>query len=137
MPRVSVATQEEGVHKENSCIPRSLIYLPKEGLQGEDIPSHILWENANVKSIEVSFCPPLKFKEVFNAQSWKIQGNKIIIEKVELDGYIGLSFDRSIDSRPPRLSLVSQVLSKQQGLFTDQSFDFLLVSYSYSWDRSI
>jgi hypothetical protein len=74
---------------------KSLAYLPKEGLQGEDIPSHILWENAEIKSIQVSFCPPLKFKEIFNASVWKLGNNEIIVEKVELNGYVGLTFESS------------------------------------------
>jgi hypothetical protein len=87
--------QKEEVKKENSCPLKVLAYLPREGLQGEDIPSHALWKNAKVRSIEVSFCHPLKFKEVFNAESWKVQDNKVIVEKVELDGYIGLTFGSS------------------------------------------
>lgn len=95
MSVVSVPAQKKEIQTENYGRPKSLAYLPKEGLQGEDIPSHILWENAKVKSVQISFHPPLKFKEIFNAESWKIRDNEIIVEKVELDGYIGLSFGSS------------------------------------------
>lgn len=71
---------------------KSLIYLPEEGLQGEDIPSHILWENAKVKTIRISIREPMKIKHVFNAQNYKVQNNNIIIDKIELEGYVGLSF---------------------------------------------
>jgi len=74
--------------------PREIsIYLPNEGLQGEDIPSHILWENVNVESVQISFLSPLKFKEIFNVESWEIYDNDIIVKKVELDGYVGLLFE--------------------------------------------
>jgi len=75
--------------------PKSLIYLPGEGLQGEGIPSYILWENMTVESVQVSLGPPLRFKEIFNAESWEIHDNVITIRKVGIDGYIGLSFESS------------------------------------------
>ena len=90
-----VLMQKQEVQKEDSGPVKVLAYLPREGLQGEDIPSHVLWENAKVKSIKVSFCPPLKFKEVFNAELWKAQDNVITVDKVEVDGYVGLSFGSS------------------------------------------
>ena len=46
---------------------RVSIYLPDEGLQGEEIPSNLLWENASMEFIQISFCSPLKIREVFNA----------------------------------------------------------------------
>lgn len=74
---------------------RSAIYLPKEGLQGEDIPSYILWENAEAKTIRISYQKPLKIKHVFNAEDYLTQDDNIIIEKTELEGYVGLSFETS------------------------------------------
>jgi len=74
---------------------RSFIYLPEEGLQGENIPSHILWENVKAENIQIAFRPPLKFKEIFNVESYDIQDNNIIVKKVELEGYVGLSFESS------------------------------------------
>ena len=74
---------------------RLFIYLPNEGLQGENIPSHMLWENAKAEYIQVSFKPPLKFKEIFNVEAYEIHDNEIIIKKLELEGYVGLSFESS------------------------------------------
>lgn len=79
-------------HKGELCKPRFFIYLPNEGLQGEVIPSHIIWENATPQSIQISFCHPLKANAVFNSEDYEIHTNDIIIKKVELNGYIGLSF---------------------------------------------
>jgi hypothetical protein len=87
--------QKEEAKKEIVSPPKIITYLPGEGLQGEDIPSHALWENAKVKSIQVSFHSPLKLKEVFNAESWLVKDNTIFVEKVECDGYLGLSFGSS------------------------------------------
>ncbi|TET20159.1 hypothetical protein E3J74_04030 [Candidatus Bathyarchaeota archaeon] len=69
--------------------------MPIEGLQGEDIPSHILWENVKVDAIQVSFDSPLKLKDVFNAKTWEVKDNNLAIKKIELGGYVGLSFETS------------------------------------------
>lgn len=91
MPAVSKPT--EILKIEQLIKPKSFVYLPKEGLQGEVIPSHILWENAEAEYVQISFSSPLKFKEIFNVESYEIQNNSIIVRKVELEGYIGLSFE--------------------------------------------
>jgi len=71
----------------------SFSYLPSEGLQGEDIPSYVIWEDMNIESICISFRSPLIFKEVYNSNSWEIQEDKLVVKAVELDGYLGLLFE--------------------------------------------
>lgn len=92
MSELSMPVRNEKVEIKELYEPKSLIYLPKEGLQGEDIPSHMLWEGIKVESVQILFRPPLVFKEIFNAESWKEHNNEITVNKVELDGYVGLSF---------------------------------------------
>jgi hypothetical protein len=84
--------QVEQSQVEDHSKPHWSIYLPKEGLQGENIPSHILWENIQVDHIQISFSLPLKLENVFNAKSFESQNDSVIIKKMELDGYVGLSF---------------------------------------------
>jgi hypothetical protein len=48
-----------------------------------------------VSSIKVSFRSPLRLKEIFNADSWEHQENAVIVKAVELDGYVGFSFETS------------------------------------------
>jgi hypothetical protein len=76
-------------HNEPNCS----IYLPGEGLQGENIPSHILWDNMKVNSVKVSFALPLKIKEIFNAEIIENQENIIVISRIQVNGYIGISFE--------------------------------------------
>ena len=71
------------------------IYLPSEGLQGEDIPSHIIWEDMDFESIRISFRSPLKFKEVYNSESENVRDECLIVQKVEWEGYLGLVFESS------------------------------------------
>ncbi len=78
---------------DNFNTPKVFTYLPDEGLQGENIPSHILWENIKVKSILISFRSPLIFKDIFNAEEWNIRDSNIMIDKLEVEGYVGLSFE--------------------------------------------
>jgi len=90
-----VCLVDEKITVENHLKPNCFVYLPKEGLQGEDIPSHVLWNNMKVDSVKVSFRPPLKLKEVFNAETSEVSENNIVATKVELEGYVGLSFESS------------------------------------------
>jgi hypothetical protein len=95
-----MSTELEFVSKQKSQVeeqlkPKSFTYLPEEGLQGEDIPSHVLWENIKVESVQISFRSPLKFKEIFNAETCEISDNNILVKKAELEGYIGLLFESS------------------------------------------
>jgi len=89
----AVSLSKEKFQVEDHFKPSCFIYLPNEGLQGENIPSHVLWDNMKVESIQVSFRSPLKLKDVFNAECWECHDNNLIVKKVELEGYIGLSFE--------------------------------------------
>jgi len=73
-------------------------YLPDEGLQGEDIPAHILWENIGWNEIIVSWSKVLYLKEVFNLSEggYKKMDNKLIISSLQLDGYLGFVFGTSV-----------------------------------------
>jgi hypothetical protein len=95
MPAESKTTLAKPLQAKDFLKPRVFTYLPDEGLQGENIPSHILWDNIKVGSIQISFRPPLKLKDVFNAESWDIHDTTIVINKLEVEGYVGLSFESS------------------------------------------
>ena len=95
MPPQSKIMLTKPLQAEDFLKPRIFTYLPDEGLQGETIPSHILWDNMEVKFVQVSFGHPLKLKEVFNAESWEGRDNGVVISKLEVEGYVGLSFESS------------------------------------------
>ena len=64
---------EEIQKKPDLLKPSCTVYLPEEGLQGEEIPSNITWENVDVDSIQVTFVKPMIVKEVFNTGSFSIK----------------------------------------------------------------
>jgi len=69
-------------------------FIPDNALQGEGIPSYVLWKDINYDGIEVykpSFC---EVEDIYNveADNYKIIENKIIINKVEVEGYLGVLF---------------------------------------------
>jgi len=72
-----------------------IVYLPSEGLQGEDIPSNITWQDLDVDSIKVTFHEPLKLKEIFNASIYDVKENEVIAKDIEVKGYLGMSFETS------------------------------------------
>jgi hypothetical protein len=83
----------KNVNFENMLQPKATVYLPSEGLQGEDIPSNIVWQGLEIAFIRISFSSPLKVKEVFNATSWDSKESVIIANGIEVEGYFGLSFE--------------------------------------------
>jgi hypothetical protein len=72
-----------------------IVYLPSEGLQGEDIPSNITWQDLDVDSIKVTFREPLKVKEIFNASNYEVKKNEVLAKGIEVKGYLGMSFETS------------------------------------------
>jgi len=92
---IPIKSKQKGKLKEITSELNSFIYLPNWGLQGEDIPSHLLWMNAKADRAKISFSAPLKCKQVFNVERFVINDNEVIIEKLELEGYIGLTFETS------------------------------------------
>lgn len=91
------------------------IYLPSKGLQGEDIPSHVIWEDAEIQSIHVSFRPPLKIKSVYNSKSHKVRDTSLIVSGVDCEGYLGLVFESSKTSALEDLASVEYALRLSNG----------------------
>lgn len=92
------------------------VYLPKEGLQGEEIPSHILWdEDLIVKSIKIIYDAPLSLKNVFNVKTWGNNNNILLIKDVEVPGYVGLLFETHKTSETEVVIAVSYVISMDTG----------------------
>jgi hypothetical protein len=95
--------------------PKYSVYLPDEGLQGEEIPSNVTWENIEVDSIEVTFNKPMIIKEVYNAANYTIKKNKIIARDIEVNGYSGLSFETSkVDEIETDLPLLYSMVLKNK-----------------------
>ena len=94
----------EGLKLGELVKPRVLVYLPGEGLQGEEIPSYVLWENLKVKSIRIDFHPPLAIKGVFNVASFEEKEGAIIAKGFEVGEYLGLSFtSQKVEDKEVRL----------------------------------
>ncbi|MCK4730908.1 MAG: hypothetical protein KAT65_00490 [Methanophagales archaeon] len=76
-------------------MPIESIFLPDEGLQGEDIPSHIIWKDMNYNLIRIIFPPILRLKEIYNVSEdqWVMNKNTLTVKGVEVDGYLGLLFE--------------------------------------------
>lgn len=76
-------------------MPIESIFLPDEGLQGEDIPSHIIWKDMNYSDIRLVIPPILRLKEIYNVNEdqWVMNQNTLTVKGVEVDGYLGLLFE--------------------------------------------
>ncbi|MCD4822931.1 MAG: hypothetical protein K8R11_12990 [Methanococcoides sp.] len=71
------------------------MFLPKEGLQGEEIPSHITWDNLEYDQISLDFPDFLKIKEIYNVSALENDCSACSIDIVspDVDGYVGLLFE--------------------------------------------
>lgn len=94
------------------------VYLPEEGLQGEEVPSHILWdEDLIVKSIKIIYNMPLSLKNVFNAKTWEKENNDnlLVIEDVEVPGYVGLLFETCKISETDVVTSIEYIINTHTG----------------------
>jgi hypothetical protein len=68
------------------------VFLPDNALQGEDIPSFVLWSNIDFDQIIVKKHDCCKLKEIYNVSegAYEIFDNQIVVNSVEDDGYLGL-----------------------------------------------
>lgn len=97
-------------------ISKVSIYLPREGLQGEEIPSHILWDDDLViKSIKIIYNTPLSLKNVFNAKTWEKIDNLLVIKDVEVLGYAGLLFETCKISETEVITTIEYIISTYTG----------------------
>nr|WP_321497741.1 hypothetical protein [uncultured Methanolobus sp.] len=77
-------------------MPVKSSFLPKEGLQGESIPSHITWENLDYDTLLLNYPSFLFINEIYNASNLRDfdtnHALEISNEDVDVDGYLGLLF---------------------------------------------
>lgn len=77
------------------------VYLPGEALQGESLPSFILWRGETVQRIDIQFPDALQVSDVYNVASgeWSVQHDRLTVNRVEVDGYLGVLFSsRRLDT---------------------------------------
>jgi len=70
------------------------VYLPPQALQGQDLPFFALWKAVTFRKIEVLFPSELEIDEIYNVarNEYTVEPGQLIVEKVEVDGYLGISF---------------------------------------------
>jgi len=75
-------------------MPVKSFFLPDNALQGEEIPSYILWKNLDYDKILIKKFNCCDLKDIFNVnkEDYSVSDNIITINKVAVDGYIGLLF---------------------------------------------
>jgi len=68
--------------------------LPPQALQGQVLPFFALWKAVTFRKIEVLFPSELEIGEIYNVarNDYTVEPGKLVVEKVEVDGYLGMSF---------------------------------------------
>ncbi len=71
------------------------VFLPDNALQGEDIPTFVLWNDVDYDHIIVKKHKCCTLKEIYNVaeNAYEIFDNQIIINSVEVEGYLGFVFE--------------------------------------------
>jgi len=79
-------------------MPVKSSFFPKQALQGEDLPSHMMWSDLAFDCIKINHSKTLAFKEVYNVSDKDITVKEglILINKVEVDGYLGIVYSSRI-----------------------------------------
>lgn len=82
----------------NKIVSIKSSFFPKEALQGEDLPAHVIWSDLEYDFIKIELSDSIRFKEGYNvsSDSIEISENLVIIKNVEVDGYLGLVFSSEI-----------------------------------------
>lgn len=93
----------------------SSLFLPERGLQGEEIPSFILWYGDDLESINISYDAPLNFKEGFNAEIWNIEEKTVTVKNIEMNGYLGIVFNSEKIDEAEKEVTVNYVLKTNNG----------------------
>jgi len=75
-------------------MPIKSSFFPKEALQGQDIPSHVLWKDMDFDCIRINHSKNMLFKEVYNASkpNFVVHETSVIINKIDVEGYLGIIF---------------------------------------------
>jgi len=86
-------------------------YLPKEALQGQDVPCHLIWSKIKWSSIEIQFSKELRIVDVYNVdeQEIKKKRNGIVIKKLNRDGYLCVEFEAKRLKDLSRKAIVSTI----------------------------
>lgn len=73
-------------------------FFPKEALQGQDLPSHVIWSNLKFDYIKILHSKNMDLKEIYNVanEDVEIDEDTITINKVEVNGYIGMVFSSPV-----------------------------------------
>ncbi len=74
------------------------VYVPTYCLQGQDLPGHITWDPGGEPEIVIVLPKGLQLKALYNAKSSRIkrERDRIVIEGIEVDGYLGLLFGTKV-----------------------------------------
>jgi hypothetical protein len=80
-------------------MPIKKFFFPKEALQGQKIPSYVIWKDLDFDKVEIEFPRCITPKEFFNVSEKIVEEQKATITGVEVPGYIGVVFSTSINTK--------------------------------------
>ena len=81
-----------GKSYDGDSLPVKSFFLPKETLQGAEIPAHIIWKDIPFSFIRAEIPPCLEVEQLFNVtkEDWKKENFGFVVKEVEIEGYLGM-----------------------------------------------
>lgn len=71
------------------------VYLPSSSLQGTEIPFYMLWDRSKTfDRIKIEYPHEIEVSEIYNVSegNFELKNNTIYINKVDVNGYLGIKF---------------------------------------------
>ncbi|MDG6935528.1 MAG: hypothetical protein JRN26_01370 [Nitrososphaerota archaeon] len=104
--------------------PKLEVYLPDFTLQGQKIPFYIIWPNSLKLQIKIKIPKSFKILELYNLSesNFSTVDSEIVIKNVDVNGYLGGTFQTSLDPVPDRIEHIEFLIndgSSEQKYFKD------------------
>ena len=101
------------------------VCLPNSSLQGSEIPFYMLWDrNKSFDLIKIEYPGEIEVEEIYNVSegNFKLENNILYINKVDVNGYIGVKFISKLTEADVNVDLHLAVYKKDQVVYEENKF---------------
>lgn len=99
--------------------PLKSFFVPDSNLQGSEFPIHLTWNREKLVRINIRFpSASMHLKEIYNVskRGLKIEDGNLTITEFEINGYMGLVFEASIDKKSSVIVPVKVEIETDNGI---------------------
>ena len=99
--------------------PLKSFFVPDSSLQGSEFPIHLTWNREKLVRINIRFpSASMNLKEIYNVSKHglEIEDGNLTITEFEINGYMGLVFEASIDKKSSVVVPVKAEIETDNGI---------------------